>query len=75
MFVKQSGTVPTAACFVKTGHKFEVFQNEFLKEVLIFGGKVLSYLGSLWEKGVLRRALGNSWSINLILILLAWRIW
>jgi hypothetical protein len=50
--MKQSETVPTPACFLRTEHKFKVFQNENMKEILIFGSNVLSYLGSLWEKGV-----------------------
>ena len=51
MFVKHSETVPIPACLLRTGHKLKAFQSEFLREILIFGGKVLSYLGSLWEKG------------------------
>jgi len=36
MFMKQSETVLTPACFLRTEHKFKVFQNEILKEMLIF---------------------------------------
>jgi hypothetical protein len=54
MFVKHSETFPTAAYFLRTEHKLKVFKNEFLKEILIFEGKVLSVLfrESLGKKGV-----------------------
>jgi hypothetical protein len=50
--MKQSETVQTPAPPPRTEHIFKVFQNEILKEILMFGWNVLSYLGILWEKGV-----------------------
>jgi hypothetical protein len=37
MLMKQSETISTRACFVTAEHKFKVFENKMLKEIVIFG--------------------------------------
>lgn len=50
--MKQSETISTRACFVTAEHKFKVFENKMLKEIVIFGWNFLSYIGSLCEERV-----------------------